>query len=60
MFFHNNPCFEGVFANLKKKSPDQEKNFLYKGVPRIRTGSDSVQKKYLSVCLVKNGALSML
>ena len=32
-----------------------QKNFLYKEVHRVRTGADSVQKKYFSDCPVKAG-----
>ena len=32
-----------------------QKNFLYKEVHRVRTGADSIQKKYFPDCLVKTG-----
>lgn len=59
-FFITIPTLKVHFSIWEKDSRSGSKNFLYKGVHRVRTGSDSVQKKYLSVCLVKNGALSKL
>ena len=55
-FIHTCEKMRFLKGNTPSRRTDWEssqKNFLYKEVHRVRTGADSVQKKYFPDCLVK-------